>query len=89
MATEAKSFLASVKDELSEAFASRYDELSDVCTDTDKLGHSMKGLHRAVWEIVEKRLKESYRNGQKGKDDTRGRTAASSEQEPPVNPFRR
>lgn len=77
---EAKSFLASVKDEITEAFAAQYDELAEVSTDTDALGASLKTTQRKVWEIVEKRLKESFLNGKK---------AGNGKTERKPNPFRK
>jgi len=84
-----KSFLATVKDELSEAFAAQFDELSDVTTDAEKLGQSMKDLHKAVWTIVERRLKESFKNGQRAKDDGKSRDTVATDFKAPSNPFRR
>lgn len=64
MPDKPQSFLASVKEEVTDAFAESYDELVDITTDEDKLGTSLKTVQKKVWEIVERRLKESYRNGQ-------------------------
>ena len=79
MAEKTQSFLASVKEEITESFAAQYDTLAEVCSDTDVLTESLKTCQKKVWEIVEKRLKESYLNGKKG---TNG-----SDKKP--NPFRK
>ncbi|NOT32989.1 MAG: hypothetical protein HOP12_02340 [Candidatus Eisenbacteria bacterium] len=78
-----KSFLASVKDEITEVFAAQYDDLVEVTTDEEKLGASLKAVQKRVWEIVEKQLKQSYLNGKKA-----GNGKVSLEQRKP-NPFRR
>ena len=61
----ADSFLASVKAEITEAFAAQYDALAEVCTDEDKLTESLKATQKAVWEVVERQLKASFLNGKK------------------------
>jgi hypothetical protein len=65
MADKAPSFLATVKQDITTAFAEQYDTLAEVCSDTDVLTTSLKTAQKKVWEIVEKRLKESYLNGRK------------------------
>ena len=74
-----KSFLATVKDDITAAFAEQYDTLAEVCSDTEVLTTSLKTAQKKVWEIVEKRLKESYLNGKK----------ATGHQEKRPNPFRK
>ena len=80
--SEAKSFLATVKDEITEAFAAEYDQLAEICTDEDKLGQSLKTTQKKIWEIVEQRLKESFLNGKKA-----GNGKSDEERKP--NPFRK
>lgn len=87
---EPKSFLASVKDEIGDVFADVYDKLAEISSDTDQLGASLKATHRKVWEIVEQRLKESFRNGQKGVERRpHADNDAPRGSEPRSNPFRR
>lgn len=76
---ETKSFLAGVKDEINEAFATQYDTLAEISTDQDRLAESLKTTQRSVWEIVERRLKESFQNGKK--------TVEKNDKKP--NPFRK
>ena len=78
-----KSFLASVKDEITEVFAAQYDELAEITSDEERLGASLKIVQRQVWEIVEKQLKASFLNGKKA---TNGKLPAE-ERKP--NPFRK
>jgi hypothetical protein len=80
--SEAKSFLATVKEEITEAFAAEYDQLSEICTEEDKLGQSLKTTQRTIWEIVEQRLKESFLNGKKA-------SHGKSDEERKPNPFRK
>lgn len=80
---EPKSFLASVKDEITEVFAAQYDELAEISSDTDALGASLKTVQKKVWEIVEKQLKQSYLNGKKA-----GNGKLPTEERKP-NPFRK
>jgi hypothetical protein len=80
---EAKSFLTTVKEEITSAFATQYDALAEITSDEDKLAESLKTTQKKVWEIVEKRLKESYLNGKKAGN---GKLTAS-ERKP--NPFRK
>ena len=63
-----KSFLGSIKDDITTAFAEQYDALAEVCSDAEVLTASLKTAQKKVWEIVEKRLKESYLNGRKAGD---------------------
>lgn len=98
MATESKpsSFLAGVKSEITDLFAAAYDEMSsDFGEDVPAvIGESMQRLQKKAWEVVEKRLKESYLNGRKA---TNGkpteRKPRSAPDTPPVaetrNPFRK
>lgn len=79
----ADSFLAGVKEEITEAFASVYDELAEVTTDEERLGGALKSVQKKVWEIVEKRLKESFLNGKKA-----GNGKLHAEERKP-NPFRK
>lgn len=83
MPDKSTSFLATVKQELTEAFAAQFDTLSDICSDTDVLTDSLKTCQKKVWEVVEKRLKESYLNGKKA---TNGKPP-TEERRP--NPFRK
>ena len=78
-----KSFLAQVKDDITTAFAEQYDTLAEVCTDTEVLTSSLKTAQKRVWDIVEKRLKESYLNGKKASN---GRLP-DAQRKP--NPFRK
>lgn len=79
-----KSFLAGVKDEISECFAIVYDELAEITTDEEKLGDALKKVQKKLWsEVVEPQLKASYLNGKKSAN---GRVTAE-ERRP--NPFRR
>lgn len=95
------SFLASVKDGISECFAGVYDEISEVCPDEEKLTASLTGLQKAVWKVVEPALKTSFINGKKSaaaaanggrrpKDapDTPA-VDTSGEPSPKSNPFRK
>lgn len=59
------SFLSGVKSEITEAFADVYDELAEVTNDEEKLGTALKTVQKKVWEVVERRLKESFLNGKK------------------------
>lgn len=65
MPEKSPSFLASVKAEITEAFAAQYDTLSEITSDEAALGESLKTTQKTVWDIVEKRLKESFQNGRK------------------------
>lgn len=80
---EPKSFLASVKDEISECFAAVYDELAEVTSDEEQLGASLKTVQKKVWEIVERQLKQSYLNGKKA-----GNGKLPADERRP-NPFRK
>ena len=80
---EAKSFLASVKDEITSAFADQYDALAAITSDEARLADSLKATQRKVWDVVEKQLKQSYLNGKKASD---GKPVP--EQRKP-NPFRK
>jgi hypothetical protein len=82
---DAKSFLATVKEEIDGKFADAFDALAEVSTDPEKTGDQLVSLRKKVWEVVEKRLKESYRNGQKGT----GKKPDESSAPPKVNPFRK
>jgi len=64
---KASSFLGGVKAELTELFASAYDEISGECGEEvpEVVGSSMKSLQKKTWDLVEKKLKESYLNGKK------------------------
>jgi hypothetical protein len=77
------SFLASVKEEITEAFAAQYDTLAEVCSDEEKLAESLKTAQKKVWEIVEAKLKESFMNGKKA-----GNGKLPAEERKP-NPFRK
>lgn len=79
----AESFLAQVKSDITAAFAEQYDTLAEVCSDEDVLTASLKTAQKKVWEIVEKRLKESYLNGKKA-----GNGKLSPTERKP-NPFRK
>src|SRR5262245_53064111 len=81
--SESRSFLASVKDEITEAFAASYDELAEVTSDQERLGSALKTVQKKIWEIVEHRLKESFLNGKKA-----GNGKFSPEERKP-NPFRK
>jgi hypothetical protein len=80
------SFLAAVKQEINEAFATQYDELSEVCTDQETLIVSLKATQKNVWEVVEKRLKESFLNGKK---TVNGKSDRGEEKPKKANPFRK
>ena len=80
---EAKTFLASVKDEITSAFAEQYDALAAITNDEDKLADSLKATQRKVWDVVEKQLKQSYLNGKKAANGN-----SVTEQRRP-NPFRK
>ena len=82
--SEARSFLASVKDEIGEVFAAAYDELSEVCSDDEQLTKSLTGLQKQNRQIVERRLKDSFKNG-KGAANGKTETRAGSGK----NPFRK
>ncbi len=78
-----KSFLASVKDEITEVFAAQYDELAEITTDEEKLAASLKTTQKKVWLAVEQRMKESFMNGKAA-----GQGKLPSEERKP-NPFRK
>jgi hypothetical protein len=90
------SFLAGVKAEITEAYASAYDEMSvDFGKEVpiDCIGETMQKLQKKTWEIVEKRLKESFLNGKKagggnGKE-RKPPPAHDAPASPAANPFRR
>lgn len=101
MATEGKasSFLAGVKSDITEAFASAYDEIAGEFGEEvpPVIGETMQKLQKKLWsDIVEKQLKASYLNGKKSAG---GSSAKDGTRRPPVahdapqasdgNPFRR
>jgi hypothetical protein len=82
---EAKSFLGSVKEEITAQFAGVFDDLSPVCSDGDRLATSLQTLQKKAWGIVEAKLKESFRNGQKAAGKKPDEPSAPAK----VNPFRK
>ena len=96
MATEAKpsSFLAAVKQEVTDLFASAYDAISgDFGEEVPQVvGEEMKKLQKKTWEVMERRLKESYLNGKKaGGTNGKDRRPPADHDAPPTgsNPFRK
>src|SRR5262245_38745650 len=93
------SFLAGVKSDITEAFASAYDEIAGEFGEEvpPVIGDTMQKLQKKLWsDIIEKRLKESYLNGKKagGTNGSRERKPAATHDapavsEPKANPFRR
>lgn len=99
MATEgrASSFLGGVKQELVDAFASAYDEISGDFGDEVPavIPTALKSLQKEVWRLCEERLKQSYLNGKKAggspsaKDGARKSPVAhDATQSADSNPFR-
>jgi hypothetical protein len=82
---EPKPFLSAVKEELTAQFAGVFDDLSPVCNDGDQLATSLQTLQKKVWGIVEAKLKESYRNGQKATGKKPDEPIAPQK----ANPFRK
>lgn len=99
MATEGKasSFLGGVKQELIDAFALAYDEISsDFGEEVPAvIPTALKSLQKTIWGICEEKLKQSYLNGKKagggpsGKDGARKPLAAhDATHGADSNPFR-
>lgn len=82
-----KSFLASVKEEITAAFADQFDRLAAYTNAETALAEDCRTTQRQVWDIVERRLKESFRNGQKTKE-TNGKPPVPEPAETRRNPFR-
>jgi hypothetical protein len=83
---EPKSFLATVKSEIDDAFASVYDDLAEICPADDILAGVLIRLKKDIWTIVEKRTKESFMNGRKA---TGGGADKVPKSERKPNPFRK
>lgn len=98
MATESKasSFLAGVKTEITDLFASAYDEIaSDFGEEVPPvIGETMQKLQKKLWsDVIEQKLKESYLNGKKASGERPRKPSAAHDapavSEPRANPFRR
>lgn len=90
---EPKSFLGTVKAEIDEQFATAYDDLSQSSLNPEQTASQLVTLRKKTWEVVEKALKTSYRNGQKaaGKPEN-GKPPVPADLPPdtkPANPFRK
>jgi hypothetical protein len=82
---EPKPFLSQVKEDITALFAAAFDDLSEVTTDGDRLASTLQTTSKKVWAIVEVKLKESYRNGQKAT----GKKPEEPSAPPKSNPFRK
>jgi hypothetical protein len=100
MATEGRtsSFLGGVKQEITDAFAATYDEISGEFGEEvpSVIPTALKTLQTKVWRICEAQLKQSYLNGKKsaGNPSTRDgapRRPPAGHDAPPTesNPFRK
>lgn len=91
---EAKSFLGETKEQLVALFADAYDQIhSEMDGDVpDIVPTTLQKLQRKTWELMEGKLKDSYRNGQKaGPRESKPRASheAPAAVEPRSNPFRK
>lgn len=85
MPEKPKAFLTAIKEQADGFFADAYDQLEAGEPAADVL----KTARKRIWELMETKLKESYRNGQLAKGNGHTRSAAAADPEAPANPFRK
>ncbi len=86
MATDKpKPFLTAIKEQVDGIFADAYDHL----TDGQDSAEVLKTARKQVWDLMETKLKESYRNGQAARTNGRARADVAEDPAAPTNPFRR
>jgi len=89
---ETKSYLATVKEELTQLFHKAYAECAEAfdALEPQRLPGILKKLQSDTWTVTEKHLKTSFMNGKKSATGMPGRNDPKSEDSKsavPPNPF--